>query len=53
MPDLDPDENEILAAYQAGRLEPVVPSSAVIEGYRAAARTVSRKDDAEISRPGR
>jgi len=44
MTDLDKDEREVLAAYQAGRLEPVVLSRAAIEDYRAAARAVGRKD---------
>jgi len=44
MIDLDKDEREVLAAYQAGQLEPVVLSREAIEDYRAAARAVSRKD---------
>ena len=44
MTELDNEEREILEAYQAGRLEPVALSREEIEGYRAAARAVSRKD---------
>ena len=44
MTDVDSEEREVLAAYQAGRLEPVALSREEIAGYRAAARAVSRKD---------
>jgi predicted DNA binding CopG/RHH family protein len=44
MTDLDSEEKEILEAYQAGRLEPLALSREDVEGYRAAARAVSRKD---------
>ncbi len=44
MTELDPEEREILEAYQAGRLEPVALSYEEIQQYRAAARSVSRKD---------
>lgn len=44
MTELDNEEREILEAYRAARLAPVVLSREEIEDYRAAARAVSRKD---------
>ena len=41
---LDAEERDILAAYQAGRLESVPMSREELEAYRAAARAVSRKE---------
>lgn len=44
MTELDSEEREILESYQSGQLEPVALSRKEIEGYRVAARAVSRKD---------
>ena len=44
MTDLDRDEREILEAYAEGRLRPLALSAEEIEGYREAARAVTRKD---------
>ena len=44
MTELNSEEKHILEAYQADRLEPVALSREEVEGYRAAARAVSRKD---------
>ena len=44
MADLDAEEREILEAYHAGDLERLALSADEIAGYRAAARSVSRKD---------
>jgi predicted DNA binding CopG/RHH family protein len=42
--DLDPEEQEILEAYQSGQLQAVALSGAEVDSYRAAARAFSRKD---------
>ena len=44
MADLDAEEQEILEAYHAGGLEHLTLSAEEIDGYRAAARAMSRKD---------
>jgi len=44
MIELDAEEQEILEAYQRDQLESVALSAREIEGYREAARAVSRKD---------
>lgn len=44
MTDLDREEQEILSAYQEGRLETVALSAREVERYRQAARAVTRKD---------
>ncbi|MCP3957246.1 MAG: antitoxin [bacterium] len=44
MADLDAEEGEILDAYHAGELERLTLTGKELDGYRAAARAVSRKD---------
>lgn len=44
MSSLDRDEREILDAYREDRLERFGLSAEELEGYRAAARAVARKD---------
>ena len=44
MADLDAEEREVLDAYHAGDLERLTLSAEEIDGYRTAARAMSRKD---------